>query len=410
MPRRVLITNNTLAGRAGTELYVRDVAAELLARGHQVVAYSSVLGEVADEIRAATVSVVDRLDPVSIPPDVIHGHHHLETMTALLHYPEVPAVFFCHGWLPVEEMPPKFPRILRYVAVDRTCRDRLIDENGIAPERVRLLLNFVDLKRFKPRGPLPEKPARALVLSNQATESGNLPAIRGACARFGISPDAAGHAVGNPTACPEKLLRGYDLVFAKGRAALEALAVGAAVIVCDAVGAGPMVTPRNVEALRQLNFGIRALRNRIDVETISAEIARYNASEAEEVTRWVRSNARMDDAVDQLVALYEEVIEEHRQRPKPDTTEEMRAASAYLRQWLPNLSVQREARERLTREIDHLKAVISQLEAERNTARQALAETLGSSTLRLRDWLVDLPVIGARMKSLARVASARLFK
>src|SRR2546430_4332475 len=32
---------------------------------------------------------------------------------------------FCHGWLPWEETPPHFPRILRYVAVDHTCRDRL---------------------------------------------------------------------------------------------------------------------------------------------------------------------------------------------------------------------------------------------------------------------------------------------
>ncbi len=441
MPRRILITNNTLAGRAGTELYVRDVASELLARGHQVVAYTSLLGEVADEIRAATIPVVDRLDALSVPPEVIHGHHHLETMTAVLRYPEVPAVYFCHGWLPIEEMPPKFPRILRYVAVDQTCRDRLIDENGIPPERVRLLLNFVDLKRFKPRGPLPEKPARALVLSNNATESGNLPAIRDACARFDISVDAVGQAVGNSTRCPESLLPHYDLVFAKGRAALEALAVGAAVIVCDTIGAGHMVTPRNMEALRQLNFGVRVLRNRIDVETIGAEIARYDASQAAEVSRWVRRNAGMDDAVDQLIKLYEEVIEEHRQTATVNAAQEMQAASAYLRHWVPNLTRQRQANlqhellardyqslreaheatgaevrqlkessEQLSREIDALKAVTAQLEAERNTARLALAEAFSSSTMRFRDWLVGLPLIGPRMKSLARLTAARLGK
>jgi hypothetical protein len=437
MPRRILITNNTLAARAGTELYVRDVASELVGRGHQVVAYSSVLGEVAEEIRAATIPVVDRLDAVSVPPDLIHGHHHLETMTALLHYPEVPAVYFCHGWLPVEEMPPKFPRILRYVAVDQTCRDRLIDENGISPERVRLLFNFVDMKRFKPRGPLPEKPARALVLSNHATESGNLPAIREACGRFAVSLDAVGHAVGNPTPCPEKLLGGYDLVFAKGRAALEALAVGVAVIVCDAVGAGPMVTPHNMEALRQLNFGIRALRNRIDVETVAAEIALYNASQAAEVSAWVRRNAGLNGAVDQLIKLYEEVIEEHRQSATVNAAQEMQAASAYLRHWVPNLTLQRQANlqhellardyqslrqayeatrterrqlqesEQLFREIDALKAVTAQLEAERNRARLDLAEARSSSTMRLRNWLVDLPLIGRGLKTLARLASAR---
>ena len=48
---RVLLTNNTLAQRGGSELYVRDVAIELMRRGHQPVAYSTLLGEVAEEFR-----------------------------------------------------------------------------------------------------------------------------------------------------------------------------------------------------------------------------------------------------------------------------------------------------------------------------------------------------------------------
>jgi hypothetical protein len=131
MGLKILITNNTLAQRAGTELYVRDVAIALLKRGLKPIAYSTILGDVAEEIRRATVPVIDRLDSLSAPPDLIHGHHHLETMTALLHFPSVPAIYFCHGWLPLEEAPPVFPRILRYVAVDETCRDRLLDAHGI---------------------------------------------------------------------------------------------------------------------------------------------------------------------------------------------------------------------------------------------------------------------------------------
>ena len=140
MSLRILITNNTLADRAGTELYVRDVALALLNRGYSPIAYSSLLGEVAQELRAATVPVIDRLDALAMPPDLIHGHHHLETMTALLHFPNVPAISFCHGWLPWEEMPPKFPRILRYVAVDETCRDRLILEHAVPEESFRISL------------------------------------------------------------------------------------------------------------------------------------------------------------------------------------------------------------------------------------------------------------------------------
>ena len=39
----------------------------------------------------------------------------------------------------------------------------------------------------------------------------------------------------------------YDIVFAKARAAIEAMAVGAAVIVCDFDGVGPMVSTENVD-------------------------------------------------------------------------------------------------------------------------------------------------------------------
>src|SRR5580704_4585509 len=162
-PLKILITNNGLAARAGSELYVRDLALALLRRGHIPIAYSTVLGEVADELRGATIPIVDNLDSLSITPDIIHGHHHLETMTALLRFPTVPAVYFCHGWIPWQEAPPKFPRILRYVAVDYTCRDRLLLEHGIPDDRVSVLLNFVDLERFSPRPPLPARPTRGLV-------------------------------------------------------------------------------------------------------------------------------------------------------------------------------------------------------------------------------------------------------
>jgi hypothetical protein len=99
-PLRILLTNTTLGDRGGSSLYIRDVATALLARGHHPIVYSPLLGTVAEDLRIATVPVVDNLDAVGVAPDVIHGQHHMETMTALLHFPGVPAVFCCHGWLP----------------------------------------------------------------------------------------------------------------------------------------------------------------------------------------------------------------------------------------------------------------------------------------------------------------------
>jgi len=375
MGLRILITNHGLKERAGSELYVRELALWLLRNGHSPIVYSSKLGEVASEIRQATVPVVDDLADVAVQPDLIHGQHHVETMTALLHFPHTPAVFFCHGWLPWEETPPHFPRILRYVAVDDTCRDRLVCEHGIEEEVVRVILNFVDLKRFVPRGELSAKPRRALVFSNSASETTYVANVREACRRAGISLDVVGSKAGRTSERPEKILGQYDIVFAKARCALEALAVGTAVVLCDQAGVGPMVTTTQLERLRRLNFGIRTLQESVDSDTLEKEIARYDATDAMEVSRRVRRACGSEEALSEIVALYKEVIADYKQRPMPDLEAESRAAAAYLRQ-LPLL---------LARERDVL---------------------ANSATFRLRNRLLRIPFAGSLARSLSnRIAN-----
>ena len=312
-PLSVLLTNNALGGRAGSELYIRDVALALLRRGHRPIAFSLVLGETADELRRATVPVVDDLARLGSPPDVIHGHHHLETLIAALTFPETPVVHFCHGWVPWEEMPLRHPSVARYVAVDEVCLDRLVREEGIAPDRIDLLHNFVDLDRFQPRGRLPSTPERALIYSNYATADGYARIIAAACATAGIALEIVGHACGNSTGTPEALLQHYDLVFAKGRAALEALTVGCAVILADAAGSGPLVTSANFDRLRSRNFGIRELQNPHDAGWYRREIGAYSADDAACVSAHARSLAGLEPAVDRLLAIYAAAMASPRQ-------------------------------------------------------------------------------------------------
>jgi hypothetical protein len=327
---RVLITNRVVAGRTGTEIYVRDLASALLQRGHLPIVYSPHLGEMAREIRATSVPVVDDIAMVGAAPDIIHGHHGLETLVALLAFPGVPAINVCHSWLGWPDVPVHFPRIARYVAVDRTCRDRLVFEHGIPEDRVHVVLNAVDLTQFKPRGPLPPAPKRALVFSNAAGGTApHLDAIARVCAEGGIALDVAGYRSGNILQRPQDVLGQYDLVFAKAKAALEAAAVGASVVLCDAVGAGPMVTTKNLRELRPLNFGIRTLREQPTVEALAREVARYDPADAAAVSQQVREDAGHDTLVDQLVELYAEAIGEH-DGVSDDPLEEHRAASVYL--------------------------------------------------------------------------------
>ena len=331
---RVLLTNATMRDRTGAELYVHDVALGLLARGHAPVVYSHVLGPLADRLRDATIPVVDNLQALVNPPDVIHAQGNLEGLIALLQFPGVPAVRVCHGW--ADDAPVPFPRVLRYVAVDETTRDRLLGEWGVPAQQVQVLLNFVDLTRFHPRPPLPVRPRRALVFSNYARA--HVEWVRRACARFEIEVDAVGSSVGAEIGAPEDLLGGYDLVFAKGRCAIEALAVGSAVILCDASGIGPLVSTHNFADLRRHNFGLRALREPLGVEAICTEIARYDAADAGEVSQRLRAVASADVGIDRLVEVYERVMAEWRDHPRDATHSEQQAVAAYLRELAPRLS------------------------------------------------------------------------
>jgi len=303
-PISVLFTNNSLDLRGGSESYLRDVALALLRRGHRPVAFSLVLGEMAADLRKATIPVLDDLTRLGDPPDVIHGHHHFETLIAALAFPGIPVVNFCHGWIPWEEMPLHHPAVRRYVAVDEVCVDRLVREEGISPSRVELLLNFVDLDRFRPRPPLPARPARALVLSNYATSDGYARVIAAACHAAGITLDIVGGAHGNASDSPAVVLPAYDLVFAKGRTALEALAVGCATVLADAAGAGPLVTPGNYEVLRRRNFGLRELKHGHDVAWYREQISQYCVRAAAEVSERVREEAAVEPAIDRLLAIY----------------------------------------------------------------------------------------------------------
>jgi hypothetical protein len=373
-PLRILMTNNTLAGRAGSELYVRDLALEFMKRGHLPVAYSPSLGEVAEELRAHTIPVLDDLDDMEAAPDLIHGHHHHETMTAALRYPRTPIVFVCHGWVPWEEMPPIHPNIVKYVAVDDLCRERLLTTRGIAPEKTATIYNFADLDRFILRPDLPSRPKAALAFSNYIAQVPD--PIRAACGEAGIELiDICGTASGRPSATPEAILGKYDIVFAKARSAIEALACGCAVIVADAHDFGGMVTTGNLEGFRRLNFGVRSMMSEaVTQSSVAREIARYDAQDARSVSETMRTVASLKTAVDSWLDLYEGVIADwNGEGHTPNDIERMRAGARYLRQIALPLKTRWEAQRELISlhaRLDEMSAASARRQAGVDTQRQ----------------------------------------
>jgi len=308
---RVLITNIWLVDWGGTEVYVRDLAIALHRRGIEVEVYSPELGLVAEEICRAGISVTDSLAGLEWVPDIIHAHHTKPALDVLAAFPGVPAIYVLHARNSPEDTPPKHSRILRYLAVDHNTLEQLLTEEGIPERHTEVALNWVDTERFAIRDSWRERPVNALVFSNYATKENHFRFIEEACAIAGITLDCRGRGIGDPIGDPESILRGYDIVFAKAKAAIEALATGAMVIPCDFKGLGEAVNPRNFAFQRKYNFGMRTLNKPIETQLLVEEMKKYDPRAIKAVAIRIRKEAALDSYVDHILLLYRETIKRY---------------------------------------------------------------------------------------------------
>jgi len=318
---RILFTNNTLDKPAGSELSVFDYARLLKARGHEVAAYSRPQGEVAERLEKEGVCVVESLGNLPWKPDVIHGHHEWETSLAALAFPDVPVISFRRGTAPWQEAPCRAPNVKCWVAVDEVCARSLMGEYEIPKDQVEVILNGVDLEKFPKRPVLPGKLKRVLVFSNYAKEDNFLAQIREACDLEGIECRAVGSGVGEVISDPTAVLAESDLVFAKGKAALEAVASGCGLVVCDADGLGPLVTKENFAELRNLSFAYEAMTDEISVGNVCSRLRNWDGGVCREAAGLARDTASLEGVVDRLEVLYESVSKHWQDTPQPDQSE-----------------------------------------------------------------------------------------
>ncbi len=329
---KVLITNRQLVYPGGTETYVRDLAKALHARGIHVEVYCPILGPLADEIRLSGINIVDSIEDIKEVPDVIHAHHFIPSMDAIVRFSDVPVVSFLHDRTNALDNPPRHKNVVHYVAVDYNCLDRLIIDNAIDVKSTSVVYNWVDTKRFRIRGNIAPKPTRALVFSNYGNYENHFKLIKEACGQLGIEVDGIGIEFKNSTSTPEKILGNYDIVFAKAKAAMEALATGAAVIACDYRGLGEMVTPENFDHYRKYNFGMKTLTREIKVDLIVQEMKKYNAAQNAITAKMIHKEADFSLCVDKILVLYHQVIKKYFEEKQPANVYAEKTIRDYLLQ------------------------------------------------------------------------------
>lgn len=303
---QVLITNLFVRDFSGSETVVELLADALSRAGHAPMIFAPTLGRQAARMQARGHIVVDRLALLPQRPDVMHLQHITPALMALAAFPDVPAVFSCHSATLELEAPRIHPQIRRFVAVDDWCR-ALCVKRDIPEDRLSVILNAVDMARFATRAPLPPKPKAALMLTKTLQQQS---LVRAACAKAGLTLDELGPATREFSDQIEKVLPRYDIVFATARMALEAAAVGCAVIVVDGRGFAGMLGSENLQAWRRLNFGIGLLTAPVTAASLDAAIAAYDAADAAEVCDRLRAEASADVYAAAYLKLYAQAIDE----------------------------------------------------------------------------------------------------
>lgn len=307
----ILITNYVLNTPSGTETYVHDLAIELYKRGHHVEIFTYIMGDLAETLLKQGIHVCTDLKKIKQKPDCIHAHHNLTAIKAARFFKKTPILFFIHDRTNVMDYPFKHHNILQYAAVDYNCKERYCLENGFADEDVEVIYNWANLSRFKQREAIAPIPKKALAFSNYMSQTNIFPQIKEACLSQGIEIELLGSGNHNATMTPEDILGGYDIVFAKAKAAIESMATGAAVIVCDFRGLAGMVTPENMSHYRKYNFGMKLMTRKIQTDLIVNEIRKYDCESISKVTNFIRKEADFLSIVTQLEQVYLRIIREY---------------------------------------------------------------------------------------------------
>lgn len=306
-PLTVLITNIAFAFRSGTEIVVDQIARGLNRRGHRPIVFAPYIGgELTAELRLRGIAVVDRLNQVGCTPDIIHGQHNVTTVMALAGFPRTRALFSCHDFDSQKDRAPLVPRIRRYLAVDDACRERLVSD-GAPPGQIDVVYNAIDLDQYHRRGPLPRRPARALVLTKG---SEHLAMVRSAAFKAGLALDELGAGAGVVVGDLPDRLRAYDIVIATARMAKEAMAAGCAVVVADHRGFAGLATTGTFDDWRRFNFGRRILAQPVTEDRLLDAFVRYDADDAARITDRVRAEDHLDAHVDRLEAIYQSILDD----------------------------------------------------------------------------------------------------
>lgn len=252
---QIVLGTLAFAHPGGTETYVMTVAHELRRLGHEPLVVTEEPGAMAELAQRRGIVVADDLSELPPSCDVVFAQDAVMSGALAERYPGTRQVAFAHSTLFDHQLPVMLPGVVSAVVV---ASDRVAARVGAlaldAP--IVRLRHPIDTEEFAPRGPIRERPRRALILSNYL-DGGRRRAVTDAWEAAGVECVQVG-APTEPELDVVPAIADADIVVAKARAALEGMSCGRAVYVFDEFGGDGWVTPENYASFEADNFAGQA--------------------------------------------------------------------------------------------------------------------------------------------------------
>src|SRR4051794_8671167 len=273
-PMEIVVATSNLAGAGGSETYAVTIADHLQRLGHDVWLHGDEHGRSSDAAERLGVRVASGEHDLPGEPDVLLVQDGAVACDLAARYPRTPQVFVAHSDIFDLQLPPQLHGLVAVVVTLYDRVDRRIRAMAVPCEVVRLT-QPVDVERFKPARPLPERAAVAMTLGNYV-HGERLEMLARACGRAGVELRHVGQYAPQGEVPAERALDDADIVFGKARVIYEAMACGRAAYVYDHHGGEGWVTNESYPALSADNFGGQSRPSVIDEERLVADLGAYD--------------------------------------------------------------------------------------------------------------------------------------
>ncbi len=269
---RFVLGNRLMAEVGGTEVHLVTLAEHLQRLGHEAVIYSPELGPYAEYARSRGLEVES--EPSKLPGecDVLLSQDMLVAYDLAARYPRALHAFRICGDVFDFQLPPLREGVVDLVIGLSDRYARLAEGCAINAPVVRLRIS-VDVDLRTPVGGIRNPPRRAVMLGNYGYR---FDWVRSVWGEHGIEVERVGANGSRPSYDVATALAGADIVVAKSRATLEAMACGRAVYVYDVFGGDGWVTPSIYPELEADNFAGLATDRVIGPAELANDLAEYH--------------------------------------------------------------------------------------------------------------------------------------